>query len=264
MMHQRKNTKGLPGPEDRYECTLFSMLSLNPGLVTVSDKHVVDEVIVEINDNVRPKYSFAPAFTAGVATQSEKAKQFQIEGNLMEQIRTYLVMEVSVFMNMRKISVMCNAWSNQVKHDEYINKIRWVNMEVNIGILYILFTTKAIVLQPPCIMNKPDLFMQYWSISTVRYFIFNICIWTLTMDNQRVEGLGPAGSRTSGYNITFSPAPIVSSTPPLHAYTEPGWYTRNTCCQILNSMNWWLFVEDIAFNVFTVSGLYFLARYQNH
>ena len=42
------------------------------------------------------------------------------------------------------------------------------------------------------------------------------------MDNQRVEGLAPAGHRTSGYNITFTPAPIVSSTPPLRAYNEPG------------------------------------------
>ena len=45
------------------------------------------------------------------------------------------------------------------------------------------------------------------------------------MDNQRVEGLAPAGHRTSGYNITFTPAPIVSSTPPLGAYNEPGLYT---------------------------------------
>ena len=68
-----------------------------PWTCMVSDRHVVDEVIVEINDNDRAKYSFAPASPAGVATaKRKKQKQFQIEAKLMEQIRTYLVMEVSV------------------------------------------------------------------------------------------------------------------------------------------------------------------------
>ena len=76
ILYELHNRKAKDWPDQEANVIFHSLFSLGFFLeswaCTVSDTHVVDEGIVEINDNDRPKYSFTPAFTAGVANAEQK------------------------------------------------------------------------------------------------------------------------------------------------------------------------------------------------